>query len=121
MDIKTRYSSRNPLLQPRQFNTNKKVSNFDSFSARLATSGGFFPMTTPSLRYNQKKSNIAALKKRVLVRFPETLKQGFKWNYLHRDNSSHNLTATHSCGHGAPVGWGPQTYKSRVLTCTYTW
>ena len=28
---------------------------------------------------------------------------------LDRDNSSHNLTVAHSCGHGTPVGSGPQS------------
>ena len=39
---------------------------------------------------------------------------------LGRDNSSHNISVAHSCGHGTLVGLGPKTHESRALTCTYT-
>jgi hypothetical protein len=34
---------------------------------------------------------------------------------LGRDKSSHNLTVAYSCGHGTPMGSGPQTHRSRSL------
>ena len=37
------------------------------------------------------------------------------------DNSLHNFTVSHSCGHETPVGSGLQTHESRALTYTYTW